>query len=167
MFDNLKKDFAIYGKKISHRGFWALICARFGQWGIGLKWAINRKIALGLYRYFKLFVEMATGAEISLNAKVGRRFLIKEPNGIVITDQAVIGDDVTIHSAVVIGPKSSDDPAAPLLGNRIEIGSGAKLLGAITIGDDVTIGANAVVIKDVPPKSIAVGVPAKISPKNS
>jgi serine O-acetyltransferase len=68
---------------------------------------------------------------------------------------------------VVVGLSRIEDPVAPVIGNNVDIGAGAKLLGRITIGDNVLIGANAVVIRDVPSNSIAVGVPATVRPLSS
>jgi serine O-acetyltransferase len=66
---------------------------------------------------------------------------------------------------VVVGLRNIDEPVAPKIGNNVDIGAGAKLLGPITVGNDVIVGANAVVIRDVPDNSIAVGIPAVIKPK--
>jgi serine O-acetyltransferase len=78
-----------------------------------------------------------------------------------------LGDDVVIRNGVTIGLKRTHQPGAPVIGNRVDIGTGAKILGAITIGDDVVIGANAVVLQDIPAHCLAVGVPAVIKPRRS
>ena len=85
--------------------------------------------------------------------------------GVIVSGDTVIGDDVVIRNGVTIGLRRTGVRGAPVIGNRVDIGTGAKILGTITIGDDVAIGANAVVLKDVPANSIAVGVPAKILPR--
>ncbi|NOU42967.1 MAG: serine acetyltransferase [Methyloglobulus sp.] len=86
--------------------------------------------------------------------------------GIVIHGLSVIGDDCMIRQGVTIGNRHVDKPLeAPILGSRVNVGAGAKILGKIVIGDDVDIGANAVVIKDVPTNHIAVGVPAVNKPR--
>lgn len=82
-----------------------------------------------------------------------------------MSGDAVIGDDVIIRQGVTIGLRRAGVRGAPRIGNRVDIGAGAKILGSIVIGDDVVIGANAVVLKDVPPEFIAVGIPARILPR--
>jgi serine O-acetyltransferase len=90
-------------------------------------------------------------------------FVIMHPYGIVINSGVKGGRNIIVQSGVVIGVARDGDPSAlPVLGNNIYVGAGAKLLGRIHIGDNVTIGANAVVIKDVPDNATVVGVPGKI-----
>ena len=113
----------------------------------------------------KLLSQMLTGIELPCETKVGRRFLIEHFGDIIISGDAVIGDDVIIRNGVTIGLKRTGIQGAPVIGNRVDIGTGAKILGAIKIGDDVVIGANAVVLQDIPANSLAVGVPAKIKPR--
>ena len=96
--------------------------------------------------------------------EIGRNFVIDHFGGIVVSGYAKFGDDCRIRNGVVVGLKRVDDPCAPVIGNNVDIGAGAKVLGRIHIGDNVIIGANAVVISDVPANSIAVGVPAVIKP---
>ena len=80
----------------------------------------------------------------------------------------MIGDDVTVRQGVTIGNRHLERPLdVPRIGNRVNIGAGAKILGAVMIGDDVSIGANAVVLKDVPSNSTAVGVPAIVRPRRA
>jgi serine O-acetyltransferase len=96
---------------------------------------------------------------------VGRNFRIDHFGDIIISGYASFGDDCIIRNGVTVGLKNIEEKAAPRIGNRVNIGTGAKILGNITIGDNVDIGANAVVITRVPDNSIAVGIPAKIIPK--
>jgi serine O-acetyltransferase len=83
----------------------------------------------------------------------------------VISGDAVFGDDCILRNGVTVGLRHQGVRGAPRLGDRVDIGAGAKLLGPITIGDDSAIGANAVVLCDVPANCIAVGVPARILPQ--
>ena len=108
---------------------------------------------------------MLTGIELPCETTVGRRVVIEHFGGIIISGDAVIGDDVVIRNGVTIGLRRTGEKGAPVIGNRVDIGTGAKILGAIKIGDDVVIGANAVVLQDIPANSLAVGVPAKIKPR--
>jgi serine O-acetyltransferase len=96
---------------------------------------------------------------------LGRNFVIDHSGGIVISGYAKFGDNCRIRNGVVVGLSRVDDPCAPVIGNNVDIGAGAKLLGRITIGDNCLIGANAVVIRDVPANSVAVGVPAVVKPR--
>ena len=104
-----------------------------------------------------------TGIEIHPGAKIGKGLFIDHGMGVVIGETSEIGDNVTIYHGVTLGGLgNARGKRHPTIGNNVLIGSGAKLLGAIVVGDDVKIGANAVVIEDVPCNATAVGVPAKI-----
>jgi serine O-acetyltransferase len=105
--------------------------------------------------------EIFLGISIGSNVKLGERFIIEHFSGIIIHSEVSIGNDVRIRQGVTIGNKSARNPlAVPIIGDRVDIGAGAKILGDIFVGDDSVIGANAVVIRDVPPGATAVGVPA-------
>ncbi|GIG26211.1 serine O-acetyltransferase EpsC [Cellulomonas denverensis] len=107
-----------------------------------------------------------TGVEIHPGATIGRRLFIDHGMGVVIGETAVVGDDVVLFHGATLGGKSMrKGKRHPTVGDRVVVGSGAKVLGAVWIGDDAQIGANAVVLKDVPPGEVAVGVPAKIRRK--
>ena len=96
-------------------------------------------------------------------AEIGSEFFIDHGAGVVIGETAEIGNNVTLYAGVVLGGTSLEKKKRhPTLGNNIVVGTGAKLLGPIKIGDNVRIGANSVVIDDVPPNSVVVGVPGKI-----
>lgn len=110
-------------------------------------------------------VRAATGIEIHPGAVLGRRLFIDHGMGIVIGETAVVGDDVILfHGATLGGKAMRPGKRHPTLGDRVVVGAGAKILGPVWIGDDAQIGANAVVVKDVPPGAVAVGVPAEIRP---
>jgi serine O-acetyltransferase len=105
-----------------------------------------------------------TGIEIHPGAKIGKRFFIDHGMGVVIGETAVIGDDVLLYQGVTLGGTGLEKGKRhPTIGNNVVIGTGAKVLGNITIGDNSYIGANAVVIKDVPANSTVVGVPGRIT----
>lgn len=107
-----------------------------------------------------------TGVEIHPGAQLGRRLFIDHGMGVVIGETAEVGEDVIIfHGTTLGGTSMNPGKRHPTVGNRVTIGSGAKVLGPITIGDDVGIGANAVVVKDVPSDNVAVGIPAKNTQK--
>lgn len=108
-------------------------------------------------------VRMFTGVEIHPGAVIGRRLYIDHGMGVVIGETAQLGDDVLLFHGVTLGGRSSRaGKRHPTLGDRVMVGTGARILGPITIGDDTAVGANAVVVKDVPAGSVAVGVPARV-----
>lgn len=101
-----------------------------------------------------------TGIEIHPGAVIGRRLFIDHGMGVVIGETAEVGEDVVLFHGVTLGGRSmSKGKRHPTVGDRVVIGAGAKVLGPITIGDDAQVGANAVVIRDVPPGAVVVGVP--------
>jgi len=105
-----------------------------------------------------------TGIEIHPGAKIGKRFFIDHGMGVVIGETSIIGDDVLLYQGVTLGGTGIEKGKRhPTIGNNVVIGGGAKILGNITIGDNSYIGANAVVIKDVPSNSTVVGVPGRIT----
>lgn len=109
------------------------------------------------------FWSVVTQAEIDLNARIGGGLMIPHPNGIVIHPRVVMGPNCLIFQQVTIGAASKGS-GVPTLGGHVDIGAGARILGPVHIGDGARIGANAVVLCDVPPGALAVGVPARIRP---
>lgn len=116
-----------------------------------------------LGRWLSQAARNLTGVEIHPGASIGPGFFIDHGMGVVIGETAETGADVTLYHGVTLGGTSLEKGKRhPTIGNRVVIGAGAKILGAITIGDDSRIGANAVVVKSVPPNSVVVGVPGQI-----
>jgi serine O-acetyltransferase len=104
-----------------------------------------------------------TGVEIHPGARLGRRLFIDHGMGVVIGETAEVGDDVILfHGSTLGGTSMRHGKRHPTVGNRVMVGAGAKVLGPVHVGDDAKIGANAVVVHDVPPGAVAVGVPAKV-----
>ncbi|MBD5787247.1 serine O-acetyltransferase [Cellulosimicrobium terreum] len=104
-----------------------------------------------------------TGVEIHPGARIGRRLFIDHGMGVVVGETAVVGDDVVLfHTSTLGGRSMKRGKRHPTLGDRVVVGAGAKILGPVWIGDDAQIGANAVVVKDVPAGAVAVGVPAHV-----
>ncbi|MBI4332752.1 MAG: serine O-acetyltransferase [Chloroflexi bacterium] len=116
-----------------------------------------------LGRWISHMARFFTGIEIHPGAMIGRRFFIDHGMGIVIGETAEIGNDVLLYQGVVLGGTSLEKMKRhPTLGNDVEVGAGAILLGPITVGDGARIGAGSVVVKDVPPGSVVVGVPGRV-----
>jgi serine O-acetyltransferase len=165
VFENIREDWQTYDRQWIRQGFWVMVVYRFGNWRYGIRSRALRLPFSFIYKFLKLLSEILTGIELPCEARVGRRFRIDHFGGIIISGDAVFGDDCVIRNGVTVGLRHTGQRGAPVIGDRADIGAGAKILGSIRIGDDVAIGANAVVISDVPSNSIAVGVPAKIRPR--
>ena len=162
MFDNICNDLKAYKGDWTAQGFWVMLVYRFGRWRYSVKPVILRKFFSIIYKILYKFIQIITGVELPCEVEVGRNFIIDHFGGIVISGYARFGDNCRIRNGVVVGLKNVEEIAAPIIGNNVDIGAGAKVLGNIKIGNNVMIGANAVVICDVPDNSIAVGVPASI-----
>jgi serine O-acetyltransferase len=106
------------------------------------------------------FWSAVSGADIPLNCQIGGGLLLPHPNGVVIHPAAHIGPNCLIFQQVTLGTRGGG--GAPVLKGHVDIGAGAKLLGAVSVGEHATIGANAVVLTDVPAHGVAVGVPAVV-----
>jgi len=154
MFPNISADPRSHGGNWVAQGFCALVVYRFGRWRYGVRPVIFRKALSLIYRVAYKLVQIVCGIELPCEVELGRNFVIDHSGGIVISGYARFGDNCRIRNGVVVGLSRVDEPCAPVIGNNVDIG--AKLLCRITIGDNCLIGANAVVIRDVPVDSIAV-----------
>ncbi len=140
----------------NYPGLWALLFHRIAHslYNKGLRFFPRFISAIGLF---------LTTIDIHPAATLGRRVFIDHGVGVVIGETAVIGDDVIIYQQVTLGGVStSKGKRHPTLGDGVVIGAGAKVLGNITIGANSKVGANSVVVKDVPPDSTAIGIPARV-----
>jgi len=137
-------------------GLHAIWFHRIAHW----LWTHNFRL---LARIISHISRWLTGIEIHPGAKIGRRFFIDHGMGVVIGETTEIGNDVTIYHQVTLGGTSTKKGKRhPTIGNNVVIGAGAKILGPVKIGNNCKIGANSVVIKDVPPNSTVVGIPGKV-----
>lgn len=143
-----------------------MVVYRFGRWRYTVSPVLLRKFFSLLYKFLYKFIQIVTGVEFPCEVEVGKNFMIDHFGGIIISGYAKFGNNCRIRNGVVVGLKNVSEPSAPIIGDDVDIGTGAKILGAIKIGNRVVIGANAVVIHDVPDDSIAVGVPAVIKTKH-
>jgi len=124
-------------------------------------WTSNPLLKLPA-RLLSQAVRALTGIEIHPGAQLGRRLFIDHGMGVVIGETAEVGEDVVLfHGTTLGGVSMSKGKRHPTVGDRVVIGAGAKVLGPVRVGSDVKVGANAVVVKDVPDGEVAVGVPAK------
>lgn len=165
MFDNLREDWITYDRDLWRQGLWAMAVYRFGRWRYRFKHRIVRAPLSLIYKLLFKFIQILTGIELPCETILGHRFRIDHFGGIIISGDVEFGDDVVIRNGVTIGLRRTGVRSSPKIGNRVDVGAGAKILGSITIGDDTAIGANAVVLHDVPPNSIAIGIPARIIPR--
>ncbi len=117
---------------------------------------VSKKLAVLRHHFWSI----VTGADIPLNSNIAGGLLLPHPNGIVIHPGATIGPNCLIFQQVTIG--SREDSLPPVIAGHVDIGAGAKILGEITIGAHSKVGANAVVLIDVPAGKVAVGIPAEI-----
>ncbi len=175
-------------ERLSHGSLWLIIkadIARFRSEGPGVRPIVRGLMSQGfqallVYRIFRWFhergiptqpvrfiferyVEVTTGISIPVEAIIGKGMRIHHFGGIIIHPQAVVGEECTVYHGVTLGDLGGHG-GAPCIGNRVVIGAGAKVIGAIDIGDDSRIGANAVVVKAVPTAHVAAGVPAIARP---
>jgi serine O-acetyltransferase len=167
MFDNIREDWRAHDSTWTRHGFWVMVVYRFGRWRYGVRPRLLRAPLSFLYRVLKFAADCLLGAEIPCETVIGRRLVIEHAGGIVISGDAVFGDDCVLRNGVTVGLRHRNRRGSPQLGDRVDIGAGAKLLGPIRIGNDVSIGANAVVLCDVPDGFIAVGVPAVPKPRRT
>ena len=142
---------------LTYAGLHAVILYRIAHFFRGVKIPI-------LPRVISQIARALTGIEIHPGAVIGKSFFIDHGTGVVIGETAVIGDNVTIFQGVTLGGTGKErGKRHPDIGNNVVIGTGAKVLGNILIGDNSYIGANAVVLNDVPQNSTVVGVPGRVT----
>lgn len=163
LWQQIVEDWNAHGRDWTKPGFRAIAVYRFGVWRMGIQPLILRAPFSVLYRMMFRKVRNGYGIELPYSAKVGRRVIIEHQSAIVIHGNCVIGDDCVIRQGCTLGNRYLDRlDEAPILGDRVNVGAGAKILGRVRIGNDACIGANAVVLSDVGTGETAIGIPAKI-----
>ncbi|MGA3174315.1 MAG: serine O-acetyltransferase EpsC [Syntrophorhabdales bacterium] len=167
MFSRLREDVrAIFRRDPAARsvaeiffaypGFHALLFYRAAHW----LW-VRKMFFLG--RFVSHLGRFLTGIEIHPGARIGKSFFIDHGMGVVIGETSEVGDGVTIYHGVTLGGTTWEKGKRhPTIGNNVVMGAGAKILGPVRIGDNTRIGANSVVIHDIPPNSVVVGIPGKV-----
>ena len=160
--DQIAEDWAAHGKDWTRPGFRAVAAHRFGNWRMKIKPKLLRAPFSVVYRMMFRRARNVYGIELPYSAKLGRRVVFEHQGAVVIHGSAEIGDDCVIRQGVTIGNRTLDRPFdAPKLGRGVNVGAGAKILGAVVIGDEASVGANAVVLDDVEAGSLVVGIPAR------
>ena len=167
MFNNLRETIAAYQARDPAARSWLEILLLYP----GIKAVHSHRLAHWCYRHNLKFLarfisqrsRRRTGIEIHPGAVIGRRLVIDHGMGIVIGETAEIGDDCLIYHGVTLGGTGKDvGKRHPTIGNNVLIGTGAKVLGPIKVGDNSRIAANSVVLKEIPEDSTAVGIPARV-----
>jgi len=157
----IAEDFATHGHDPLSPGFWSLAVCRFGNWRMSVKPRALRGPLTMAYRAARHAVIALWGIDLPYNSQIGRRLRIVHHGGFFLGAWSV-GDDVTIRHCATIGLIRRGDDRAPIIGDRVEIGPGACIVGDITVGDDAYVGPNAVVTQDVPPGATAFGNPGRL-----
>lgn len=162
----LREDLATHEGDWLAQGFWALAVHRYGNWRMGIGNKFARLPFSIVYKMLYKFVEWTCGISLAYTVVVGRRVRIWHHGGMILGALS-IGNDVHLRQNTTLGVARRGDGRwmKPTLEDRCDIGTGAVIVGPITIGHDASVGANAVVLKSVPPNSIAIGVPAAVRPK--
>lgn len=167
IMQTLKEDIGIIYKKdpaarnlpeviFCYPGFHALLLHRIAHKLWGLKIPV-------IPRMISTFARFLTGIDIHPGATIGRRFFIDHGMGVVIGETAEIGDDCLLYQGVTLGGTSSKaEKRHPTLGRGVVVGAGAKVLGAITLGNYSKVGAGSVVVNDVPERATVVGIPGRV-----
>ncbi len=158
----LREDWRTHDRAWLDQGLWAVAVHRFGNWRMGVRPRVVRLPFSLLYKFLEKWVQWTCGITLPYTVRLGRRVRIWHHGGMVL-HAASIGDDVHIRQNTTFGIARRDElHQLPTIEDRVDIGCGAVVLGSITVGHDSVIGANAVVLKDVPPHSMAAGVPARV-----
>jgi serine O-acetyltransferase len=157
----LAEDYRTHDRQLLEPGFLAIAVHRLGNARMGVRFKPLRAPLTLAYGAMYRLVSWVWGIELSYTVKLGRRVRIWHHGGMVLGAR-VIGDDVHLRHNTTFGVLNRRELSGkPIIGNRVDIGVGACIVGAVTVGDDSVIGPNSVVLHDVPPGSVVMGVPAR------
>ena len=167
MFRTIKEDLKTVSTKDPATRHWVeIICCYPGLHALWFHrvahflWRHRLRLPGRLLSHLNRFL---TGIEIHPGARIGRRFFIDHGMGVVIGETTEIGDDVLLYQGVVLGGTTHEKlKRHPTLGNKVVVGAGATLLGAITIGEGARVGAGSVIVNSVPPGATVVGIPGRV-----
>jgi N-acetylglucosaminyl-diphospho-decaprenol L-rhamnosyltransferase len=168
VLDLLREDFATHDRDLLEPGFWAVAMHRFGNWRMDVRPKALRAPLSVVYKVGFTSINWFWGIDLGYTVKLGRRVRLWHHGGMVLTAKS-IGDDVVIRHNTTLGiARTHDITKRPTIGDRVDIGTGACILGDVVIGHDSVVGANAVVTKSFPPNATLVGIPARnVSPPSS
>ncbi|ARF68205.1 serine O-acetyltransferase [Paenibacillus larvae subsp. pulvifaciens] len=156
VFDNDPAARSMFEVVFTYSGLHAIWWHRIAHW-------FFRKRFFTIARILSQISRFLTGIEIHPGAVIGKRLFIDHGMGVVIGETCVIGDDVVLYQGVTLGGTGKEKGKRhPTIGNKVVISSGAKVLGSFKVGDNSNIGANAVVLREIPPNSTVVGIPGKV-----
>jgi serine O-acetyltransferase len=160
VFQNDPAAKSVFEVVLTYSGLHAIWAHRIAHWFYRKGWFTVARVISQISRFF-------TGIEIHPGARIGKRLFIDHGMGVVIGETCEIGDDVVLYQGVTLGGTGKESGKRhPTIGNNVVISSGAKVLGSFTIGDHSKIGANAVVLSEVPPYSTVVGLKARVVKQN-
>ncbi len=158
----IHEDWVNHGRSFTRAGFHAVAVYRLGAWHLRLPRLFRYPVRV-VYGALYFVTRNLYGIELPPGTSIGRRFHIGHQGGIVVIRMAEIGDDVSIRQNVTIGITLDRGGASPKIGDRVDIGAGAVIIGGVTVGEDAIIGPNAVVSRDVPPGGRAFALPARVT----
>jgi serine O-acetyltransferase len=164
LWDWVVEDWQVHERDWTRPGFRAVAVHRLGNFRMRIPFALRMPLSAVYWSCFR-FVRNHYGIELPYSVKLGRRVVIEHQGAIVVHGDSVIGDGCILRQGVTLGNRRLNEPFdAPVLGKQVNVGAGAKILGKVIIGDAAAIGANSVVLCDVPAGRIAIGIPAKVVP---
>ena len=161
MFEQMRSDYKRHDSSLLNPALWAVLNYRFGVWALKLQFFPLRWLASKIYGLNLFFILLTSGIRLYREVKIGEDFHLIHSGNTSIHPKSIIGARCGIQQDVTIG-NNNDRDGAPIIGNDVFIGAGAKVLGPVTVGDGARIAANSLVITDVPPKATAIGVPARM-----
>ncbi|MCU0906250.1 MAG: hypothetical protein MUF73_02140 [Rhodobacteraceae bacterium] len=156
------EDYATHGHDPLSQGFWALFWHRFGNRRMAVRPRLLRAPLTVVYRVMFKATEWVCGIHLPYNCRVGRRVRLEHFGGMILAPRS-IGSDVILRQNTTIGVARLTDLAGrPDIGDHVDVGAGAVIVGDLSVGRGAIIGANAVVTRSVPPYAVAVGAPARV-----
>ena len=161
----IAEDWRAHGRDWTKPGFRTVAVHRFGVWRMGIRPKLLRAPFSLAYRLLYRHCRNVYGIELPYTVSLGRHVVIEHQGGIVIHGGVTIGDGCIIRQNCTLGIRRMTAlDEAPRLGRNVELGAGAVVLGGVTIGEGARIGANAVVLDDVPAHAVVAGIPARVMP---
>lgn len=160
----IREDWETHSRSMSMPGFQALVVHRLSVWAARQPAVIGLPVSLVLAMTNRLLIRNVYGVEIARSTAIGRRLRIGHHQGVILGYETVIGDDCLVRQNVTLGQSNDEGRAQdqPVIGNRVEFGAGATVIGSITVGDGARIGPGAVVMTNLPAGATAFTAPARV-----